>query len=77
VRHKVAYDLHYIANRTLWLDLRLVAATALKSVGFRAGFLRWLFRLPRREDVARGVQGFLAAPAAEAAPHGSAQFQTV
>ncbi len=77
VRHKVAYDLHYIANRTLWLDLRLILATALKSVGFGPGFLRWLFRLPRREDVAVGFRALLAAPAAEAVPDGSAQFQTV
>lgn len=77
VRHKVAYDLHYIANRTLWLDLRLILATALKSIGFGPGFLRWLFRLPRREDVADGFQALLATPATEAVPDGSAQFQTV
>lgn len=77
VRHKVAYDLHYIANRTLWLDLRLIFATALKSIGFGPSFLRWLFRLPRREDVALGFQGFIASPVPESVPDGSTQFQTV
>jgi lipopolysaccharide/colanic/teichoic acid biosynthesis glycosyltransferase len=30
VRRKLTYDLWYIRNRTLWLDLRLIACTAMK-----------------------------------------------
>lgn len=34
VRRKVKYDLFYIGQMGLWLDLRIVAATALKLLGF-------------------------------------------
>ncbi len=52
VRHKVAYDLYYVANRSLWLDLRILAATALKAAGVGPAWLRRLFLLPTRDRVA-------------------------
>jgi len=33
VRRKLVYDLHYIEEASLWLDLRILAATALKLMG--------------------------------------------
>lgn len=51
VKHKVAYDLYYIANRSLWFDLRLIVATAMKTTGMKPEILRRLFFLPRREAV--------------------------
>lgn len=31
VRHKIYYDLYYLANQSLWFDLRICAATVLKA----------------------------------------------
>jgi lipopolysaccharide/colanic/teichoic acid biosynthesis glycosyltransferase len=42
VRRKVDLDLRYIENRGLWLDLRILAATALKLVGAGPRLLHWL-----------------------------------
>lgn len=52
VRRKVVYDLYYIEHTNLWLDLRILAATALKAAGLRPGWLRRLFFLPCRAEVA-------------------------
>jgi lipopolysaccharide/colanic/teichoic acid biosynthesis glycosyltransferase len=62
VRHKVAYDLYYIMNRTLWLDARIVVATALKAAGVGPVWLRRLFRLPTREQVAAGFVSVVVTP---------------
>ena len=51
VRHKVYYDLYYIANRSFWLDARIAGATALKTLGVGPEWLRRLFFLPSREAV--------------------------
>ena len=42
VRRKVKYDLFYIGQMGPWLDLRIVAATALKLLGFSK---EWRYRL--------------------------------
>ena len=54
VRHKVYYDLYYLMNRSLWLDLRLCAATALKAF-LGPTSLRRLLLLPTREQVVAEV----------------------
>ncbi len=64
VRHKVAYDLYYITHQSLWLDLRIVAATAFKAAGMGPAWLRRLFRLPSREQVAAGFVARVAFPPA-------------
>jgi len=51
VRTKLAYDLHYIRNTGLLLDLRIYWATFLKMLGVPFPLLRDLFRFPRRETV--------------------------
>jgi len=56
VKHKVAYDLYYIAHQSLWLDLRLIVATAMKTTGLKARALRLLFGFPRREIVGQFVR---------------------
>lgn len=61
VRHKVAYDLYYIANQSLWLDVRIVAATVFKTTGLSPAWLRRLFFLPTREQVAAGFCARVAA----------------
>jgi lipopolysaccharide/colanic/teichoic acid biosynthesis glycosyltransferase len=51
VRRKLAYDLFYVQNRSLWLDLQLIVATAVYSMGVpysRIG--KWTF-LPGSETV--------------------------
>ena len=54
VRHKVYYDLYYLVNRSLWLDMRLIAATALKAF-LGPVWLRRLLFLPTREAVVAQV----------------------
>lgn len=50
-RRKVAYDLHYAEAMGPWLDLRIIAATALKVVGCDFDRLGRLLSLPTREVV--------------------------
>jgi lipopolysaccharide/colanic/teichoic acid biosynthesis glycosyltransferase len=52
VRYKVVYDLYYVRNQSLLLDLRLLIATVFKTVGVGPRLLRWLFLLPSQRKVA-------------------------
>lgn len=56
VRYKVVYDLYYVENQSLFLDLRLIAATLFKSAGAGTRLLRVLFLLPSRRAVAAVFQ---------------------
>ena len=51
VRRKLAYDLYYIRYRSLGLDLRLIACTAVHMAGLPYRALRTLFSMPRPETV--------------------------
>ncbi len=51
VRYKVVYDLYYVQNQTLLLDLRLLFATLFKAAGGGPKAIRRIFFLPRREAV--------------------------
>ena len=51
VRRKLALDLEYIHTRTLWLDARIVACTALRLFGVRSAAARRLLRLNRQPVV--------------------------
>ena len=51
VRRKLAYDLYYIRYRGLWLDLRLIACTAVHMAGVPYRMLCTLFVMPRPEAV--------------------------
>lgn len=51
VRRKLALDLEYIHTRTLWLDARIVACTALRLFGVRSAAARRLLRLSRQPVV--------------------------
>jgi lipopolysaccharide/colanic/teichoic acid biosynthesis glycosyltransferase len=68
VRHKVVYDLYYIENYSLWLDVRLLAATVLKAAGMKPRWLRRLFFLPHRDTVAEVFSSKLT-PAVEVEPN--------
>lgn len=61
VRHKVYYDLYYLMNRSLWLDIRLCAATALKAV-LSPNALRKVLFLPSREQVVAQVLAMVYPP---------------
>jgi lipopolysaccharide/colanic/teichoic acid biosynthesis glycosyltransferase len=52
VCQKLAYDLYYIRFRNIWLDLRLIACTAVHMAGVPYPLLRRLFGMPHREAVA-------------------------
>jgi lipopolysaccharide/colanic/teichoic acid biosynthesis glycosyltransferase len=56
VRRKAAYDRYYIQNWSVWLDLRLLAATLLKAAGSGSRFIRWACHLPDRRVVARACR---------------------
>jgi len=47
VRQKLLYDLYYVENYGVWLDLRVILATALKMFGVPFQVLGALFLLPR------------------------------
>jgi lipopolysaccharide/colanic/teichoic acid biosynthesis glycosyltransferase len=52
VRYKVVYDLYYVRNQSLLLDLRLLLATTFKAAGAGPRLIRWLFLLPSQRKVA-------------------------
>jgi lipopolysaccharide/colanic/teichoic acid biosynthesis glycosyltransferase len=43
---KLSYDLYYVRNLNLWLDLRITAATLLKVLMVPFAAIRWLLRFP-------------------------------
>jgi lipopolysaccharide/colanic/teichoic acid biosynthesis glycosyltransferase len=51
VRRKLTYDLYYAENATLWLDLRLIACTALKVLHIPFALTRPLLAIPGRDAV--------------------------
>ena len=57
VRHKIVYDLYYVQNQSLLLDLRLLTATLFKAAGMGPRLLRRLFLLPNRTHVAKVFRG--------------------
>jgi lipopolysaccharide/colanic/teichoic acid biosynthesis glycosyltransferase len=68
VKRKLAYDLYYVQNLSLRLDVQIIVSTAFKVLGMSFRTLRTLFRLPRREVVE---------PAAKPAPvNPGVRFQT-
>jgi lipopolysaccharide/colanic/teichoic acid biosynthesis glycosyltransferase len=51
VRTKIAYDLYYIHQASLWMDMRILVATLFKVGHASFAFLRKAFLLPSREAV--------------------------
>jgi lipopolysaccharide/colanic/teichoic acid biosynthesis glycosyltransferase len=51
VKHKLAFDLYYVENVDLWLDLRLLACTALFLTGIPFRVSCALFQIPSRHMV--------------------------
>jgi len=58
---KLAYDLFYVGRRGFWLDVRLLAGTALKIAGVPFGALRKVLGLPRREAIVGSYSASLGA----------------
>ena len=46
VRHKLAYDLCYLRETSLWLDLRIIFGTALKVLCIPTEWICWALGLP-------------------------------
>jgi lipopolysaccharide/colanic/teichoic acid biosynthesis glycosyltransferase len=51
VQRKLAYDLYYIGRASLWLDVRIMIATALGASGLPFAMARNLLRIPSSEVV--------------------------
>jgi lipopolysaccharide/colanic/teichoic acid biosynthesis glycosyltransferase len=51
VRRKLAYDLYYVQNYSLWLDLQLLATTAIFLIGVPYSAMGKFFLLPSNETV--------------------------
>jgi lipopolysaccharide/colanic/teichoic acid biosynthesis glycosyltransferase len=56
VRRKVAYDLYYIERASLWLDLRLIVATALGILKVPPAVISTLLSIPGSETVERAYR---------------------
>jgi lipopolysaccharide/colanic/teichoic acid biosynthesis glycosyltransferase len=50
VRRKLNYDLCYVERMNLWLDVRLILATAFKCAGVPFGCIGRILRLPAPDD---------------------------
>jgi lipopolysaccharide/colanic/teichoic acid biosynthesis glycosyltransferase len=68
VRGKVAYDLQYLWQASLWLDLRIMVATGFKVFGASFEFMQKWFALPPRSLVDRHYQGLQQGTPAGPAP---------
>jgi lipopolysaccharide/colanic/teichoic acid biosynthesis glycosyltransferase len=66
VRYKVVYDLYYVENQSLLLDLRLILATLFRAVGAGPNTLRRLFLLPSRRKVAETFYSRIVPPTEDA-----------
>lgn len=66
VRYKVVYDLYYVENQSLLLDLRLMLATLFRAAGAGPTTLRRLFLLPSRRRVADTFYARIVPPAVDA-----------
>jgi lipopolysaccharide/colanic/teichoic acid biosynthesis glycosyltransferase len=64
VRRKLAYDLYYVREQGLWLDLRILLSTTLKVFGVSFPALRKIFLMPSGEVVENNYRGL--PPQAEA-----------
>jgi lipopolysaccharide/colanic/teichoic acid biosynthesis glycosyltransferase len=51
VRRKLAFDLYYIQNASLSLDLRLILATGCQTIGLPFSLTRKLFLVPSGEQI--------------------------
>jgi lipopolysaccharide/colanic/teichoic acid biosynthesis glycosyltransferase len=56
VRRKVAYDLYYIEQSSLWLDIRLIVATILGIVRIPASLISTLLGIPNSDTVERAYR---------------------
>lgn len=56
VRRKLAHDLYYLENRSLWLDLRIILSTAFVVMALPFAVPRFLFRIPSGRAVEAAVQ---------------------
>jgi lipopolysaccharide/colanic/teichoic acid biosynthesis glycosyltransferase len=64
VKHKLYYDLYYLAHQSVWLDLRVCVGTVLKCF-LRAETLRKVLFLPTREQVCEHFLSLLVVPEAD------------
>jgi lipopolysaccharide/colanic/teichoic acid biosynthesis glycosyltransferase len=53
VRRKLAYDLYYLEHQSLWLDLRIIAATALAIAKIPSDWVNKCLRIPDSDVVER------------------------
>jgi lipopolysaccharide/colanic/teichoic acid biosynthesis glycosyltransferase len=71
VRSKLAYDLHYVQNLSIWFDIRICWATVLKMVGVPFRSIRWIFAFPTRETIDNGYTKLLVRDGIQESGYGS------
>src|SRR5262249_12110932 len=62
VRYKIVYDLYYVENMSLLLDLRLMLATLFRAAKLGPEALRRVFLLPNRKRVAETFHSRIVPP---------------
>jgi lipopolysaccharide/colanic/teichoic acid biosynthesis glycosyltransferase len=68
VRHKLAYDLYYVQNCSPWLDLQVVAGTAIYVLGMPFALICKVLSLPSSETVERAYENSSARPSTPCQP---------
>ena len=63
VRRKLAFDLFYVKQLSLWLDVRLLLCTAFYALGVPYQTLGRWFRIPRLDDVEQEMKSQVQPPA--------------
>jgi lipopolysaccharide/colanic/teichoic acid biosynthesis glycosyltransferase len=62
VRRKLAHDLYYIERLSLWMDLRLLAGTALYAAGVKPRLTGQLIGVPDSATIERAMHAFVGDP---------------
>jgi lipopolysaccharide/colanic/teichoic acid biosynthesis glycosyltransferase len=77
VRRKLAHDLYYVEQATLWLDLLVLLSTGLHVLGLPYAVTAWAFALPGGDVVERAYASGLAKEAGRPKPAAGPQTPAV
>jgi lipopolysaccharide/colanic/teichoic acid biosynthesis glycosyltransferase len=75
VRRKLTYDLYYVSNCSLWMDLRILFATGLHILAVPYQTIRSLFRFPSGEVIDDAYRTLIPVAQAVSAPESELQAE--